>query len=107
MKVYKTNDREESYDDYSCGDVNESGGINEYMKTGDKGSFGYEVGGSDIDDGDTNIEGGLVVNILQRVTFSSYISNIFSIRCSQQLTQEKANEGSGGDYDGRTNFERG
>ena len=26
--VYKTNDREESYDDYSCGDVNESGGIN-------------------------------------------------------------------------------
>ena len=56
--VYKTNDREESYDDYSCGDVNKSGGINEYMKTGDEGSFGYEVGGSDIDDRDTNIEGG-------------------------------------------------
>ena len=46
--VYKTNDREE----YG------SGGINEYMKTGDEGSFGYEVGGSDIDDRDTNIEGG-------------------------------------------------
>jgi len=56
--VYKTNDREESYDDYSCGDVNESGGINEYMKTGDDGSFGYEAGGSDIDDRDTNIEKG-------------------------------------------------
>ena len=56
--VYKTNDREESYDDYSCGDVNKSGGINEYMKTGEKASFGYEVSGSDIDDRDTNIEGG-------------------------------------------------
>ena len=80
--VYKTNDREESYDDYSCGNVYKSGVINEYMKTGDEGSFGYEVGGSNIDDVDTNIEGGQVVNILQRVTFSSYISNIFSIHCS-------------------------
>ena len=53
-----TNDWEESYDDYSCGIVNKSGDINEYIKTGDEGSFGYEVGGSDIDDRDTNIEGG-------------------------------------------------
>jgi len=56
--VYKTNDQEESYDDYSCCDVNESAGINEYMKTGDDGTFGYEAGGSDIDDRHTNIEQG-------------------------------------------------
>ena len=57
--VYKTNDPEESYDDYSCGDVNnQSGNINDYTKTGDDGAFEYDDDGRDIDDKNTHIEKG-------------------------------------------------